>query len=76
MTPLLQSARVKPVVLLVPSPLSWNTGTRSRMMPCNPRGNSNLLHQTGTHKSIGPDGIHTRILRELAEVLTKPLAVI
>ncbi|KAF4794732.1 Dual specificity protein kinase TTK [Turdus rufiventris] len=39
-------------------------------------GNSNLLHQTDTHKSIGPDGIDTRILRELAEVLTKPLAMI
>ncbi|GAB0207944.1 mitochondrial enolase superfamily member 1 [Grus japonensis] len=36
----------------------------------------NLLHHLDTHKSVGPDGIHPRVLRELAEVLTKPLAFI
>ncbi|GAB0202983.1 mitochondrial enolase superfamily member 1 [Grus japonensis] len=29
-----------------------------------------------THKSMGPDGIHPRALRELVEVLTKPLSTI
>ncbi|KAK4828627.1 hypothetical protein QYF61_000275 [Mycteria americana] len=29
-----------------------------------------------THKSMGPDGIHPRVLRELVEVLTKPLSIL
>ncbi|KFV50858.1 hypothetical protein N328_12513, partial [Gavia stellata] len=35
---------------------------------------SDLLHHLDTHKSMGPDGIHPRALRELAEVLTEPLS--
>ncbi|GAB0185443.1 mitochondrial enolase superfamily member 1 [Grus japonensis] len=37
---------------------------------------SHLLHHFNTHKSMGLGGIHTRILRELAEVLTKPPSII
>jgi len=37
---------------------------------------SNLLHHLDTHKSMGPNGIHPGVLRELPEVLTKPLIVI
>ncbi|KAK4829638.1 hypothetical protein QYF61_005849 [Mycteria americana] len=37
---------------------------------------SDLLHHLDTHKSMGPDEIHRRELKELAEVLTKPLSII
>ena len=37
---------------------------------------SNLLHHLDTHKSLGPDGIHPRVQRELVEVLTKPHSII
>ncbi|KAK4825821.1 hypothetical protein QYF61_002944 [Mycteria americana] len=37
---------------------------------------SDLLHHLDTHKSMGPDGIHPRVLRELAEVLTKALSIL
>ncbi|KAK4806922.1 hypothetical protein QYF61_012643 [Mycteria americana] len=37
---------------------------------------NDLLHHLDTQKSMGPDGIHPRVLRELVEVLTKPLCII
>ncbi|GAB0187132.1 mitochondrial enolase superfamily member 1 [Grus japonensis] len=37
---------------------------------------SDLLHHFDTHKSVGPDGIHPRVLRKLVEVFTKPLSII
>ncbi|GAB0186005.1 mitochondrial enolase superfamily member 1 [Grus japonensis] len=37
---------------------------------------SNLLHHLDTHKSMGLDGTHPRVLRELVEVLTKLLSII
>ncbi|KAK4828300.1 hypothetical protein QYF61_025312 [Mycteria americana] len=37
---------------------------------------SDLLHHLDTHKSMGPDEIHPRVLKELAEVLTKPLSIV
>ncbi|KAK4827442.1 hypothetical protein QYF61_017999 [Mycteria americana] len=37
---------------------------------------SDLLHHLDTYKSMGLDGIHPRVLRELAEVLTKLLSML
>lgn len=41
-----------------------------------PELTSNLLHRLDTHKTMGMDGIHSKVLRELTEVLTKPLSII
>lgn len=37
---------------------------------------SDRLHHLDTHRSIGPDGIHSRVLRELMEEFSKPLSII
>lgn len=35
-----------------------------------------MIHHLGMHQSVGPDGIHTRVLTKLAEVITKSLSII
>lgn len=37
---------------------------------------SNLLCQLDTHRSVGPDGIHPRGIRELAKVFAKTLSIV
>ena len=37
---------------------------------------SALLHHSGTHRSLGLDGILPRTLRELAQVLTEALPIV
>ncbi|GAB0208333.1 mitochondrial enolase superfamily member 1 [Grus japonensis] len=73
-----QSLIVRPVVPRAFSPLSWKTGTESRINPpiIQEEAVNNLLCHLDTHKSMGPDGIHLRVLRGLVEELAKPLSII
>lgn len=36
---------------------------------------NNLLYRMHTHKSMGPDGIHPRVMKELETVLAMPFSI-
>ncbi|KAK4825282.1 hypothetical protein QYF61_026083 [Mycteria americana] len=73
-----ESLIVRPVIPRVVSPLSWKTGTENRINPpiIQEEAVNDLLCHLDTHKSMGPDVIHLRVLRELVEELTNPLSII
>ncbi|KAJ7422488.1 hypothetical protein WISP_37703 [Willisornis vidua] len=60
-------------ILSVVFKLGWEAKTPPVIQEETVRG---LLSQLDPHKSVGPDGIHPRVMRELVDELSKPLTVI
>ncbi|KAJ7414762.1 RNA-directed DNA polymerase from mobile element jockey [Willisornis vidua] len=58
------------------SALNWRTMTVKMISSVNPETLQDLLFQLDPCKSVGLDGTHPRILKELADVITKPLLMI
>ncbi|TRZ24677.1 hypothetical protein HGM15179_002379 [Zosterops borbonicus] len=49
---------------------------KNDQLPADPETVKDLLFQLDAYKSMGPDGIHPRILKELADAIRKPLLMI
>jgi len=64
------------IILRVLYSLTWESGMGSRAKPHDSEGNRDLLLCLDCHKSMGPDGLHPRVLRELVEVIAKLLSTI
>jgi len=69
---------VRPVILRVLSLLTWKSGTGSRRTHPQVQVETvrDLLLHLDCHKSMGPDGIHLRVLRELVDVIAGQLSII
>lgn len=50
-----------------PTALSWRTVTAGMLKP--------QLHQLGEYKSLGSYEFHSRVLKELANVIMRPLSI-
>ncbi|XP_009869206.1 PREDICTED: signal peptide, CUB and EGF-like domain-containing protein 1, partial [Apaloderma vittatum] len=59
-----------------PVPQAKRMGPAAKCAPHNSQGAGQGPTDVNVHESVGPDGIHPRILRELAGLLTRPLSFI
>lgn len=60
-----------------PIPCAGRQRQEAEWSPQNLRGSAqNLLYHTDMHKSMGPDGIHPRVSKELTEVLSEAPSII
>lgn len=77
MPPLPQSLIVRAVVLWSPAPELKDGDKEQNEAPINHEDLvRNLLQPLDMHKSRGPEGIHSRGLRELMEELAEPPSII
>lgn len=53
---------------------NWELG--NDQLPAEPEHVWNLLLQLYVHKSLGPDGTHPRVLKDVASVITEPPFII
>ena len=69
---------VRSVILRALYALIWKSGMLRRIHPWCIRVETvrELLLHLDCPKSLGPDGLHTRVLRELVRVIADPLSTI